>query len=183
MPTYPHTIENGAGERITFLRRVSDGSGDRLEVENLVRPGGGPPMHVHRYQTEALTVREGRLGWERPGEGPRFAEAGETVVFPAGDPHRFWNAGETDLRCTGSIHPPDNIEYFLAALFDSQKRAGSARPSPFDTAFLLTRYRSEFRLLAIPPLVQRILFPVLLVIGRLLGKLDRYAGAPAPVRR
>ncbi|HEX4991885.1 MAG TPA: hypothetical protein VFV45_01530 [Rubrobacteraceae bacterium] len=70
--TYPHIIENGAGERITFVRRIQDSSGDRLEGENLVKPGSGPPMHVHYYQEEALTVRQGRLGYQRPGEPPRF---------------------------------------------------------------------------------------------------------------
>ena len=37
--SYPHTIENGAGERITFVRRVQDPTGDRLEVENFVKRG------------------------------------------------------------------------------------------------------------------------------------------------
>ena len=40
---YPHTLENGAGERLTFLRRVPGTTGDRLEVENVVEPGAGPP--------------------------------------------------------------------------------------------------------------------------------------------
>ena len=48
--TYPHTIENGAGEQITFVRCVRDSAGDRLEVENLAKPDSGPPMHVHNYQ-------------------------------------------------------------------------------------------------------------------------------------
>jgi mannose-6-phosphate isomerase-like protein (cupin superfamily) len=183
MPTYPHTIENGGGERITFLRRVSDATGERLEVENVVSPGGGPPMHVHHLQSEGLTVRHGRLGWQRPGQEPVYAEAGESIVFAAGDPHRFWNAGEGELRCSGFITPPHNVEYFLAALYDSQKRSGGKRPSPFDAAFLATRYRSEFGMLAIPPLVQRILFPLLVAVGRMLGKFDRYADAPQPVRR
>jgi hypothetical protein len=59
MSTYPHSIENGAGERITFLRRVQDAAGERLEAENLVKPGSGPPMHVHVLQEEAF---EGRVG-------------------------------------------------------------------------------------------------------------------------
>src|SRR5215207_3425479 len=42
--TYPHTIENGAGERLTFMRRVQGPAGDRLEVENVVKPGSGPPI-------------------------------------------------------------------------------------------------------------------------------------------
>ena len=40
--TYPHTIENGAGERLTFVRRVPGATGDRLEVENVVKPGAEP---------------------------------------------------------------------------------------------------------------------------------------------
>jgi quercetin dioxygenase-like cupin family protein len=183
MPIYPHTIENGAGERLTFLRRVSDASGERLEVENAVGPGAGPPMHVHHYQAEALTVTAGRLGWQRPGGEPQFAEAGERIVFEAGEPHRFWNAGEGELRGTGTIHPPDNVEYFLAALYDSQKRSGGRRPGLFDVAFLLTRYGSEFGMLEIPALVQRVVFPVLVVIGGVLWKYRRYADAPPPVRR
>ena len=31
MHTYPHTIENGFGEQLTFLRVVRDHNGDRLE--------------------------------------------------------------------------------------------------------------------------------------------------------
>jgi len=37
--------------------------------------------------------------------------------------------------------PPNNIEYFLTALFDSMKRSGRKRPGLYDAAFLLTRYR------------------------------------------
>lgn len=181
--TYPHTIDNGAGERLTFLRRVPGRSGDRLEVENVVAPGAGPPMHVHHHQAEALTVVEGRIGWERPGEAPRYAGPGETVVFEAGDPHRFWNAGETDLRCTGWVEPADNIEYFLGEIFASAKRAGGERPDPFEAAFLTRRYRSEFAMLTIPAAVQRLVFPVIVAIGQLLGRYARYADAPAPVRR
>jgi mannose-6-phosphate isomerase-like protein (cupin superfamily) len=181
MAIYPTTIENGAGDRITFVRRVHTLSGDHLEVENVVRPGGVRPMHVYHRQTEVVTVREGRLAWERPGEPAAFAGPGETVVFAAGEPHRFWNAGEGELRCTASIAPAGNTEYLLAALYDSQKRGGGKRPDPFDTAFLASRYRGELGMLAIPRMVQRFLFPLLLMIGGLLGKFDRYYGAPRPV--
>jgi mannose-6-phosphate isomerase-like protein (cupin superfamily) len=181
MAIYPVTFENGSGDRITFIRRVSGPRGDLLEVEHALHPGGGPPMHLHRRQTEVLTVREGRLAWQRPGESPSYAGPGETVVFAPGEPHRFWNAGEGMLRCTGSIDPAGNAEYFLAALYDSQKRSGGKRPNPFDAAFLTRRFRSEFAMPAIPPLVQRFIFPLLLAIGSLLGKFDRYADAPRPV--
>jgi hypothetical protein len=144
--TYPHTIENGAGESLTFLRRVPGTSGDRLEVENVVGPG-------------------------------------ESVAFRAGEAHKFWNAGEEDLRCKGYIEPADNIEYFLGAIYEAQKRSGGPRPDPLDTAFLMRRYRSEFSMVEIPAPVQRVVFPVQVAIGTLLGRYKKYADAPEPVRR
>ena len=179
MTTYPHTIDNGVGERITFTGRA----GDRLEVENVVAPGSGPPMHVHRLQEEALTVQQGRIGYLRAGEEPQFAEAGETVVFKPGEVHKFWNAGEGELRCTGYAQPPDNLEYFLTQIYDSMRRSGGKRPNPFDAAFLSRRYRSEFGMAEIPAPVQAVLFPVVVAVGRLLGKYEKYADAPEPVRR
>ena len=181
--TYPHVIENGAGERITFLRKVPGASGDRLELENVVARGAGPPMHSHHYQEEALTVRQGRIGYQRPGGSAQFAGPGETVTFKAGEPHKFWNAGDGDLHCTGYVEPADNIEYFLTALYDSTRQNGGHRPDPFDAAFLITRYRSEFSMLEIPAVVQRLLFPLQVTVGTLLGKYRKYRDAPEPVRR
>ena len=180
---YPHTIDNGAGERLTFVRKVPGRGGDRLEVENVVKPGAGPPMHIHHFQEEALTVTHGRIAYQRPGEAPAFAGPGDTVVFKPGEAHKFWNPGQDDLRCTGYIEPPDNIEYFLTEIYASTKRNGGRQPDPFDASFLATRYRSEFSMVEIPAAVQRFVFPVQLAIGRLLGKYRKYADAPEPVRR
>ena len=178
-PGYPRTIENGAGERLTFVRRV----GDRLEVENVVAPGSGPPMHVHHHQEEALTIEQGRIGYERPGEPPQFAERGATVVFKPGEAHRFWNAGQEELRCTGYIEPADNLEYFLTAIYASQRENGGSRPGPYEAAFLARRFGSEFGMSQVPGPVQRLVFPVLAAVGRLLGTYGKYADAPDPVRR
>lgn len=81
------------------------------------------------------------------------------------------------------MEPPDNVEYVLTELFASTKRNGGRRPDPFDIAYLVTRYRDEFSLQAIPAAVQRVMFPLQIAIGRLLGKYARYADAPDPVRR
>ena len=119
MYTYPHTIDNGAGERLVFLRKIRGQHGDRLEGENVVSPGAGPPMHVHHLQEEALTVVSGMIGFQRPGEAAQFAGPGEQVVFKAGEPHKFWNAGKDVLHCTAYIAPPDNIEFFLGAILSA----------------------------------------------------------------
>ena len=79
------------------------------------------------------------------------------------------------------MEPPDNIEYFLTEIYDSMRRSGGHRPGGFDAAYLMTRYRSEFVMNEIPAPVRRIVFPIQLAIGRLLGKFKRYADAPAPV--
>jgi uncharacterized cupin superfamily protein len=179
--SYPHTIENGAGEQLTFARRVAGGNGVRVEGYNVVSPGAGPPMHLHHLQDEQFTVRQGRLGYRRLGEAERFAGPGESVLFRAGEAHRFWNAGQDELRCDAYVEPADNIEYFLTEMFASARRNGG-RPSLFDIAFLSTRYRSEYEMLEVPAAVQRILFPLVVTIGRLLGKYGRYADAPEPVR-
>ena len=183
MFSYPHTIDNGHGERLTFLRRVSTPEGETLEVENCVQPGNGPPMHTHHYQEEALTVQSGRLGYLRRGGAEQFAGPGETVVFKPGDSHRFWNAGSDELRCTGYVRPPENIEYFLRGIYEAQKKSGGPRPDAFDAAFLMTRYRSEFRLDEVPSFVARFIFPIQVLIGRLLGKYRKFADAPPPVVR
>jgi len=179
---YPHTIDNGAGERLTFLRRVKGTTGDRLEVENVVSPGAGPPMHVHHYQEEALTVEQGRIGYQRPGEPAKFGGPGATVAFKPGEAHRFWNAGEGELRCTGYIEPADNVEYVLTEIYASTKARGKG-PDPFDAAYLMRRYRTEFGMVEIPAAVQRFVFPIQVAIGKLIGRYRKYADAPEPVRR
>ena len=181
--TYPHTIDNGAGERLTFLRRVPGPLGDRLEIENLVKPKAGPPMHIHRFQVEAMTVSRGRIGYQRPGEAAQFGGPGASASFAPGEAHKFWNAGDDDLLVVGYVEPADNLEYMLSALYESTKRKGTGAPDPFDAAFLMRRYRSEFSMVEIPAVVQRFVFPLQIFIGRLLGKYRKYADAPEPVRR
>jgi mannose-6-phosphate isomerase-like protein (cupin superfamily) len=179
---YPHTIRNGTGEVITFLGVRREGAVERLEIENRVSPGAGPPMHVHYLQEEVLTVVSGRMAYQVEGEAPVFVEAGETAGFAPGVSHRFWNCGDTDLLCRGYAAPPLNLEYFLTELYASAER-GKGRPNLQEIAFLATRYRSEFAMKAIPPLVQRIMFPIQLLLGRLSGRFEKYADAPDPARR
>lgn len=182
MFSYPHTIDNGLGESLTFVRRSTTPDGETLEVENCVQPGMGPPMHVHYLQDEGLTVRQGRIGYQIKGGPERFAEVGESVSFRAGEAHRFWNAGEGELRCVGYIRPPDNVEYFLRGIYEAQKRSGTLRPDPFEGAYLVWRYRSEFGMDEIPAFVRRVIFPAQVALGHLLGRYEKFVGAPEPVR-
>jgi quercetin dioxygenase-like cupin family protein len=180
--SYPRTIESGTGERLTFLARVPGVRGERLEAENVVSPGAGPPMHAHLLQEEVLTVRAGRMGYQRLDGPEQFAEPGATVAFAPGDAHRFWNAGEGELRAWGWVEPADNTEFFLGEIY-ALTRAGNGRPNIMDVAYLLRRYRSEFTMYAIPAPVQRFVFPLLVAVGHLVGRYRKYADAPEPIRR
>jgi quercetin dioxygenase-like cupin family protein len=178
--TYPYAIENGQGERLTFTGVTRGPDGERLGVDGVAQPGAGPPMHVHYLQEEAARVVRGRLGYQVPGGPPQFAGPGETVVWPAGTPHKWWNAGSDELHMTGWCSPADNIEFFLRTLFESTQKNGG-RPGLFDSAFLLTRYRSEFAMLELPAIVRHVVMPVAYVIGILLGKHRKFRDAPAPI--
>ncbi|MBC7842146.1 MAG: hypothetical protein H7099_07530 [Gemmatimonadaceae bacterium] len=70
----------------------------------------------------------------------------------------------------------------LSEIFGSTQRHGRNAPDLFESAFLARRYRSEFELLLVPQLVQQAVFPLLVGIGRLLGRYARYADAPEPIR-
>jgi quercetin dioxygenase-like cupin family protein len=178
--TYPHTINNGHGEELTFIRIVQDGSSnaERLEVENKVLPGAGPPMHVHHIQDESLTIMQGKLGAQILGKEPTFHGPGETLTFYRGVAHRFWNAGEDVLICKGWISPPNNIAYFLTEIFKSVKANGGKRPSMFDAAFLQMKYASEFDTVEIPRFVKAVVFPVVVALGKAMGKDKKFKDAP-----
>lgn len=180
---YPHTIENGNGEVLTFLNRVTKGDEDYLEVENSVAPGVGPPMHVHYFQDECATVVQGRLAAHILGQEPTFHGPGETILFKRGVPHRFWNAGDDLLTCRGWINPAHNIEYFLGEIFRSTKANGGSRPSLFEGAYLQLKYRSEFEIVEIPAFVRSVIFPIIVFAGKLLGKHRRFERAPEPATR
>ena len=49
--------------------------------------------------------------------------------------------------------------------------------------YLTSRYRSEFGMADIPAPVQRVVFPVMVAVGRVFGLHRRFAGAPEPVTR
>jgi quercetin dioxygenase-like cupin family protein len=176
----PHTIETITGERLTFLRIFVKDNVEYLEIENVVQPGAGPPMHVHHRQDESLTVIKGKIGYQELKGEKKYAGEGATVLFKANVAHKFWNAGTDPLICKGFVSPPDNLVYFLTEIYKSVNE-NSGRPGLLDSAFLLNRYKSEFSMLEIPAWVQKIIFPVALLIGNLSGKNKKFANAPAPV--
>jgi hypothetical protein len=124
----------------------------------------------------------GRMGYQLLGGPEQFAGVGETVLFRAGEAHRFWAAGDEELVARGFVTPPNNVQFFLTEVYASA-RANGGRPGFWDGAWLMTRYRSEFDMPEIPTFVKRVMFPVVAAIGTVLGKYRKYSGAPKPVRQ
>jgi len=104
--TYPHTIDNGAGERLTFLRRVPGPTGERVEGENVASPGAGPPMHVHHHQDEVFHVQRGRIGYQRP-------LAAIVAVMLAGC------SAPDGPAADGGVQAPQTVHLTTAALADA----------------------------------------------------------------
>jgi mannose-6-phosphate isomerase-like protein (cupin superfamily) len=175
---YPYTVDNGYGEQITFTRLVKDPEGDWLECESLTPPNSGVPMHVHHLQDEGLTVLEGTIGIEILGQPIQYHGVGATLLFKAGEPHRFWNTGTTPLRCAAYVKPAHSFEYFMGSIFEST--ASNAKPAPktFDAAWLSAHFRTEVDMLAVPTFVKKIIFPIVLFIGKLQGKDKKFKDAP-----
>lgn len=176
----PHTIENITGEKLTFLRIVIKDGIEYLETESEVQPNAGPPMHVHYRQDESLTVLSGKIGFQELKGEKKYAGPGETVLFKAGVAHKFWNAGNEPLHLSGYASPANNIVYFLSQVYRSMNENGG-RPGTYDAAYLLGRYKTEFRMLEIPTFVQKLVFPVILFLGKLSGKNKKFIDAPGPL--
>lgn len=179
---FPHIIENCIGERLIFNALVQESDGDKLLCENYVTPNSGPPMHTHFLQDECLTVVQGRIGYQVHGEQQQYAVVGETVLFKRGVPHRFWNAGEEILHCTGWIKPANTIVFYLTSIYAAQNKSGTARPETFDGAYLLKRYASEYDMAELPLFVKKVIIPATYYIGRALGKYKHFKDAPQPVK-
>jgi mannose-6-phosphate isomerase-like protein (cupin superfamily) len=151
-------LENRHTGEILRMRRVHDAQGQIvLTLDGSLPPGSsGPPLHVHFHEHEEGIVKAGTLG-AQVGTKKIVVPAGGTAVLPAGIPHRWWS--------------------YLQAVFAVLNAGSNGRPSIFHFAHVLWRHR-DTQLISVPPAAaQRIVLPVLLFIGRILGK---YRGSSWP---
>ena len=175
-------LENRRTGEILRMRRVRDSEGQTiLAVEGSLPPrASGPPPHVHFHQREEIIVKAGSLG-ARVGKKKILVPAGGTAVFPAGVLHVWWNAGDDLLELSGRAIPAGDLDRYLQALFAVLNASPSGRPSIFYLAHVLWRHRRTQAVTLPPQIIQRIVFPIFLLVGRVLGKYrgDSWPGSPA----
>lgn len=164
-------LENRHTGEVLRLHRVRDSDGQTaLVIDGSLPPrSSGPPPHIHWEQRETGTVIAGSLG-ARSGKETILLRAGEPAVFPAGVVHTWWNAGEDVLELSGRATPAGDLDRFLQAMFAIVNAAASGRPSIFYVAHVLWRHRRTQGIVTPPLIVQRFLFPLIVTIGRVLGK-------------
>jgi quercetin dioxygenase-like cupin family protein len=90
-------LQSGPGRDLVFKVTGEETSGafDYFVVE--VAPHGGPPLHVHHTQEEALHVLSGRFK-VRVGDEESVVEQGGFVLMPSGLPHAFLNLTDEDAE-------------------------------------------------------------------------------------
>ncbi len=175
-------LENRHTGETLFLRRLQTPEGGQiLAIRGSLPPQGtGPPLHLHVQENEYGTVTSGRLGAYVGGKEITL-ESGGSTSFPAGVLHHWWNAGEGLLQFEGTVRPVVDLDRFLQAVFAVLNAGTADRPNLFYMVHVLHRHRDTQFAALTPKLVQRILFPVLIMIGRILGKYrgDSWPGSPA----
>jgi quercetin dioxygenase-like cupin family protein len=176
-------IENPVtGERIEFLRTSADTGGELLELElELAADGRVPGAHVHPEQEERFHVLEGTMRF-RLGMRAIVAQAGDTVVVPAGRVHKFSNGGDRPARVRVEVAPALDTEELLcttAELAHEGHVMPSGMPKPLHLALFVQRFRREVRAPFPPAWMVRALMAPLAAMARSRGHHARYVPAPA----
>lgn len=159
------------------LRRVTVNDQPCLELRGMLPPHRhGPPLHVHHAEAEEFHVIAGTLSAEVNGHRIQLC-AGESVVFPPGSAHRWWNDGDETLELGGYVKPVVDFDRSIQAAFDVLNRSSADRPSPFYMAHLGWRHRQTQSVRLMPRPIQAVLLPLVVLVGSILG---RYRGKEWP---
>ncbi|HEX3371105.1 MAG TPA: cupin domain-containing protein [Candidatus Acidoferrales bacterium] len=171
-------LENRHSGEILRMRRMREADGRMvLLLEGTLPPHrNGPPLHIHLQEDEEGHVAAGTLA-AILGKKKLIVREGEPVALPARIPHKWWNGGESLLEFNGRVFPVVDFDRYLQATFAVLNASESGRPSLFYMAHIAWRHRHTQRLAVPPAAIQRILIPVILLIGRALGK---YRGTSWP---
>ncbi len=173
----PLVLENRhTGERLE-LRRIAQDGETWLELKGSLPPHrDGPPLHVHHDEHEGGRVLSGTLSAMVDGRKIEV-RAGEAASFPRGCAHRWWNDGSETLVFEGFARPVVDLDRYLQAAFEVINAGPPDRPPLFYITHVAWRHRRTQAPLVMPRPIQAVLFPIVVLVGSLLG---RYRGTEWP---
>jgi mannose-6-phosphate isomerase-like protein (cupin superfamily) len=179
------TIENPVtGERIVFHQTSRETNGEAVVFETFVKPDGFvAAAHVHPKQVERFEILSGTVGLEVGGE-EIVAGPGAKLTVPMGTPHRFWNAGDDELRFRCEVRPALEFERLLETMFAlaaDGKTNKKGMPNPLRLAVVARAHFDVVRLPFPPPLVQRVGLALGAPLGRLFGYGPTYVRDAEPL--
>jgi quercetin dioxygenase-like cupin family protein len=139
-------IIRGAGEgkvvgvlrdQSTFKVLSEETGGAYAVLEQKIPAGHGPPLHVHRHETEIFYVLDGQFEITIGGRKVT-ATAGAIVVGPRDIPHTFRNIGSQDARLLLTVIPGRFSNYFIDVdgLDDGDYAAIKALAGKYDVEIL-----------------------------------------------
>jgi len=175
-------IENPVtGERLIFHETSAETGGERVVFETIVRPGGSvAAAHFHPYQTERFEVLEGTLGMRRGKETLELRARDEVVVAP-GTAHKFWNAGDGDLRFVCTVTPALQFERLIATMYSlaaDGKTNTKGMPNAIRLAAIARYHFDDVRLPFPPVWMQRAGLALGAPAAKLLGFTPTYDPIP-----
>ena len=161
------------GEKALFVETADETDGARMVADFAVEQGGFVPggEHVHDHCAEHVELQAGRVAFLIDG-AMRTVIAGEQVTIAPGTWHRWWNAGDGEVRARVRIEPAMRFQEAILVLWGlcaDGHTGAEGRPSPLLGALLATRYRDELRFRQPPDAVQRLVFPRLAALARRRG--------------
>ncbi len=179
---------------LSMLRLTNRHTGEVLEIRREVRGGvpafalwgtlpphrHGPPLHIHHLEDEDGLIREGMLSAEVDGQRLTVGPGG-TIRLPRGVPHRWWNDCDQALVFEGWTSPAVDLDRYLQAVFEVMNAGAPNRPPLFYLAHVAMRHRRTQTVLVMPPVIQTLVFRVVVVLGTILGRYrgTRWPGCPA----
>ena len=157
------------GETLVFHETASSTGGRYVRFETIARPEAFvAAAHVHPYQTERFDVIAGTLG-VRVGRKKLELGAGEAIDVEPGSAHKWWNAGEDELRFLCEISPALEFESLIETMYGlaaDGKTNRKGMPNPLRLAVIANHHFDVVRL----PLIPHVLQKAALVPGSLLGR-------------
>jgi quercetin dioxygenase-like cupin family protein len=134
----------GEGHAVGVLRSKSvfkvlpeQTGGAYAVLEQDIPAGHGPPLHVHRHETEIFYVLDGQFELTL-GTDKLTAGAGAMVVAPRDIPHTFRNVGPGPGKLLLTVIPGRFANYFLEvdAVADHDTAAVKALCAKYDVEIL-----------------------------------------------